>query len=157
LTDTAVVAVLAPIAVAITIATQALRAMYYDGKLEKLQDKMQSWLNEVDDELGNQLKSNPIKERVIEIVAKFSAIKSMQQRVKDIQDENASSIKNTVAVYAFVIVAAVMNLNLFTIDSNIVFFFTALGILSWSWSLYSVYGFMNEYNNLEVKHKEKKT
>ena len=154
--DAAVVAVLAPIAVAMTIATQALRAMYYDGKLEKLQDKMSSWVNEVDEELGNQLKSNPTKERVVDIVAKFSAIKSMQQRVKDIQDENAGSIKNTVLVYVLVIAAVLLNLNLFSVDSTVVFFFTGLGILAWGWSLYSVYGFMDEYNSLEGKHKAKK-
>lgn len=147
---------LASISLGVVIALQALRALYYDGKLEKLHEKMSTWLFEVEKELSTQLKSKPTIERVVEIAAKFSSVKSMQERVDEIQGENSRSIKNTTFVYIIVIVATIFNLNFIIVDPQIIFGADLLAVAFWGASIYSVYEFMGEYNDLEGKHKTKK-
>lgn len=144
---------LAVAAVTITLGLQGLRATHYDGKLEKLRDKLSKWLQEIEDELRSELKairahpgpSFPI-DRVVEIASKFSAVKEIDKRVEELQTSNENSIRNGIVV-ALITIGAAAGVLLLT-DLSQIEFSGFVGAVVWLASIYYTYQFMGEYNSL---------
>ncbi len=153
MTDPTITIGLASLALILTTALQALRAMHYDDKLEKLDEKMSAWLKEKEDELRKELKARPTIEEVVEISAQFSSVKTMQERVEELQSDNSSSIRNSVLVGLAVASAAAVNL--LTAETILIQGVTLIAFALWMLNIYYVHQFMGEYNDLERKAKKK--
>jgi len=153
LTDPAITLGLAAPAVIITLGLQALRATYYDGKLEKLKEKLSNWLQEIENELRSEFKalkaqptpSFPI-DRMVEIASKFSAVKEIDKRVGELQTSNENAIRNGIIVTLAVLGAAAGVL--FVTDITLIELLSIIGGGVWLTSVYNIHQFMGEYNSL---------
>jgi hypothetical protein len=155
LTDPGVIIIgMAGLAIGLTTSLELLRASRYDGKLEKLSERLAAWLKETDDELTTAIKTNPTIERVVEIASKFSSVKSKQVRLEALQDENSQSIQRSIVVSVGVILAALGAL--YALDSLAVDFGVAVAAIAWGANTYSAYNFVGECNTLEGKARHRK-